>query len=341
METLSGIQRAIEADHSSPEARYAELHKRIEAGDDGERVWADLSKVCLVLGKDEEALEAYGKLSSFGPRSRTHALLVDKGLLEAGSVPKGLETTCVTDDDMEPTFSEGVSDALQFLVRGRVPLVAMAGMVAFGVLLLLGGLLHRLAGIVAVSVIILPIAIAMLGVVTAFSMRILMLSVSGFDDPPDLPDRNEVIAESKNGALVFSVAAVMLLTPGVLLHWLFSITVVSMLVLSTGWALLPLVVTIRRLSDSWRASGPAQWWRVSKNTRGHVPMVLLANLAMFAPAALAMQAALDQPAYLVASFAGLLSVVPLLASMRMLGQILYYERKNLRGVLEVEQASGR
>lgn len=320
---------------ASPEARYAAHHRHIEAGSADEQTWTDMVKVCLELDKGEEAVEAYRHLTSFGIRAHAHALLVDKGLLRLNEDPPDPRAACVTDADLQPTFSEEVAEGFQYLVAGRMPLLAIVGTLVFGGLFLAGGILTSLAGTIAANLVVLPLELAAYALTWAVARRVLVTSCQGYDDPPDIPPNTTVVDEAKRALVDVVIPAAVLLTPVILLRFLTTSASLQVPLLIFSLGLLPLIFSLRQMLPSWREVRPLAVARALTHARPLLPQICAVNALLFAPAALTMHLTLHQPLFLVVAYTGLLSVMPTLIAVRLLGQTFHYHADAMQGVAEV------
>jgi hypothetical protein len=322
---------------AGPEGRYASLNRSIEVGQMDEKSWAEMAMVCVKLGKREEALHAYRNLSSYGPRKLAHTALVDRGWLRKTDLRPDPRDACVTDSDLRPTFLETAVEGFEYLIAGRMPLYAMVGTIAFGLLLVLGGVSAAVFGGIGAGVLVIPVAVALYGGVWAVARRVLVESCRGFDDPPDLPVGRALFAELRVGSRDTVIAAILLFGPAVLIHWLVPIAALQLAVLSLSWGLFPLLLALRRLVPGWCAVKPQLVFRLVA-ARSELLQAAAANLLLFAPAALTMHVTLGQSSFLVVCCLGLLTVMPALVAMRVLGQTLHFHADAVAGLVSVPSA---
>lgn len=81
------VQEVGRVTETSPEVRYAQLHRDLERGMDSERLWAELFEVCLKLGKVGEAAQTLHGIHTPGLGFKLTRMLEEHGVILHGLGP--------------------------------------------------------------------------------------------------------------------------------------------------------------------------------------------------------------------------------------------------------------
>jgi len=143
-----------------PAVRYARLHRAVERGLASDEVWKELAEVCISLGHTDEAVRVLKKMGDSAVRARLESQLARMGLIAAKEITPAtapVHGPVAFDPDRrsqpadplggtagppaQPTLSEHLVDALQFLCHQHMPWVALIGTLAFPMVIGIGGFL--------------------------------------------------------------------------------------------------------------------------------------------------------------------------------------------------------
>jgi len=135
----------------SPQQRYASLHRAIERGLASDEVWNELAGVCDALGNRGEALHCLHRIRDDALRTRAErAVLGGEGrgdgrhtgapaASSAGSRARAHAKQ--RPQERQPSVVDHLVDACQFLCHGQMPALALSAMLAFPLVIGVGGAL--------------------------------------------------------------------------------------------------------------------------------------------------------------------------------------------------------
>ena len=311
----------------SPEMRYASLHRAIEKGIDSDSTYVELVKVCLQLGKHDEARKTFSKVNT--PRERIHLQtlllrhrVIDKPVLSAAEC--GIESI-----QMRRSFRGEVSGATHFLFVDHMPLTTIAMTAAFPLVIGLGGFIsQKLHSPWLANIALIP-ALFALAIVFAVARRILLDSRRGLDDSPSLHGSRDMLLEG-GFALADTVAlGTLFLGPGIVMSQLDVPLPGSLCALALGAFLLPMALMLRVVRCDWQSLVPQVLFTTL--VKGGLPYARTAGTiaALFLPALLAGIATSGSRLYLSLSVIGPLAVAPLFLAARLMGRLIDAEGARL------------
>ncbi len=320
----------------TPQVRYASLNRTIEGGLATDQTWSELTRVCLELGRDDEACSAFQRVRDVAARRRLLVYLHRRGLmlhLDPASLapPPGAKAADEKLETSDDTVADLIADALRYLFVDHMPLAVIVATVIFPVVVGVGGALSSTAG----STLFLPLiamipAVSILGLVGAMGRRILLESAKGLDDPPEIPTFQVLGREALRFVLDGAVLGVVFLAPGFLLGIFGAGAVSAVAGVAFGGLLLPMAMTMRQSHDDWSCLHPPTLFRtVAKSGTRYLGCALFA-IGVFTPALLSVWFTRDSHIYLIVSVVGPLAVAPLFMVSRMMGQVLYLQQREER-----------
>lgn len=334
---------ATPQEESTPELRYASLHRAVERGMASQDVFRELAEICLQLGHFDEAMRVHEGMEPGPLRDHVASRLRRRGLLggapstqSSADAPRGASAR---GPDESTSASEHALDAVHYLAQGSMPVVALSTMLAFPIVVSAGGMLTGgsqwlFAALAA------PPAFCVLGLVGAMARKVHLQSADGESEPPAVPGASELLALGKrffaDHAAVLGVYVVPALTA-----LLLGVPAMSMLpALLLGMFLVPMALLLRQLRGDWGALSPVTIMRGISCARGYSKLAGLFWLA-FAPSAIAFWATLGHTPWMQLAIVGPLAVLPTLGTARVLGTF-FDSRRELLGKLTigVQQPSG-
>lgn len=333
---------ATPQEESTPELRYASLHRAVERGMASQDVFRELAEICLQLGHLDEAVRVHEGMEPGPLRDHVASRLRRRGLLDAAhpapsaaEAPRGASARPSEDS---ASISEHLLDAVHYLAQGSMPAVALSTMLAFPIVVSAGGMLTGgspwlFAALAA------PPAFFLLGLVGAVARKIHLQSADGESEPPAMPGASEIISLGKrffaDHAAVFGVYVV-----PALVALLLGVPAMSMLpALLLGMFLAPMALLLRQHRGDWGALSPVSIVRGISCARGYSKITGLYWLA-WAPAAIAFWATLGHAPWMQLAIVGPLAVLPALGTARVLGTF-FDARRELLGKLAVGGAGPR
>ncbi len=340
----------------SPELRYASLHRSVENGLATERTWAELLDVCLVLGRNEEALRAFDYLRDPSlKRRKAHRLQAAGIRCEALREPPKPRPRASQVHRPQPRAQGGAAplraeaaeifgDSLRYLFLDHLPVTLIVATVTFPLLIGLGGFLSSTAGpsaYFALSFLALVPALSALGMVGALVRRVLLESARGLDDPPAIPTFPELCREALRFGGHVAVLGVALLGPGILGFFIQPLGLVLPLAATAlGLTALPMALLLRELSGNWQSLHPQHVARAIR--RGGLRYFKLCGFSalLLAPAAGALALTIGSEPYMAISVVGPLLVTPLFVIARMFGHLWADLRRTARVPAASNEASG-
>jgi hypothetical protein len=335
--------------------RYASLHRAVERGMASEEVLRELVDICLQLGHTDEAKRVYATMRPGAGRDLATAKLVRRGLLN-GAAPKGKAKRVGhrvghrgprgshaagpaghAGHVEEPTIREHVLDAFQFLFQAHMPIVALVTMLAFplvvgvGGFLTAGGSLWLFAGLAAIP------GLCVLGTVGAMGRTIFLEAADGSGEIPPIPAPAAMVGLARRhlGDTLLVLGA--LVAPSLTLVWFEAPLVSSLPGLVLGMFLTPIALILRMTRGDLGALSPVALIRGIGCCRGYTRIAGAYWLA-FAPAAVAFWLTLGHAIWLQIAIIGPLAVLPTFATMRLLGTFTEVHRDRLGLLLHPARA---
>jgi hypothetical protein len=320
-------------EQQTPHHRYASLHRAIERGMASAEVWRDLAVVCLELGQEEEAARICRQMDDGEIKRSLQTMLGRVGLrVPVRPREEPAAESPVHDRDAPgeaPSLLAHAIDSFEYLLHSHMPLVTLVAILAFPVVVGVGGFLTAGTSALLLPLIALLPGLCVMGMVGGMARTILVASASGEELPPAIPELKKLTADCLRFSLDAVLLPVLLLGPGLLLFFL-NVPFMSMLpVLLAGAITLPMMLALRQLRSDWRALSPTvvmpAMFRCGPRYLGLAGMFW----ALFLPAVLALVCSAGSPAFLQISLAGPLTVAPLFAAARMLGTFVDAHRLDL------------
>lgn len=329
---------------SSPQLRYAALHRAIERGLASDEVWRELAEVCLHLGHRDESARSVQQIENVTLRNAMASRLQRLGLRHetrmhvrghatapaashAGSTGHG-------DDEVLPgRTKEHLSDALQFLLLQHMPLLALATTMSFPLLVGLGGFLTAggsfllLAGIAALP------GLAVLSLVGAMGRRILRSSFEGSNDVPAVGDLGRLLDDAQRFVVDAALVLGSFLAPPIVAMLLGAPLNTSLPGLVVGGLFAPMAWALRNLRGDFTSLSPVLLMRaVAKAPVQYVALALVC-WGLFAPAALTTWLVAARPVWVQIAVIGPLTVLPFFVSSRLLGTWFETRRRRFGALL--------
>lgn len=311
----------------SPELRYASLHRAIEKGIDSDSTYVELVKVCLQLGKQDEARNTFAKVNS--PRERVHLQnlllrhrVIEKPVLTAEEC--GIESIQV-----RRSFRGEIAGAGHFLFVDHMPLTTITMTAAFPLVVGLGGFVsQKLHSPWLANIALLP-ALFALAIVFAVARRVLLDARRGLEDAPSLHGSKDMLLEGGFAMLDTVLLGTLFLGPGIVMTQLDVPLPGSLLALAVGAFLLPMALMLRVVRCDWQSLSLQTLFATI--VKGGLPYVRTAGTiaALFLPALLAGISTSGSRLYLALSVIGPLSVAPLFLAARLMGRLVDAEGERL------------
>ncbi len=311
---------------STPQLRYASLHRTVERGLASDEVLRELVEICLQLGHLDEAVRVHSTMKAGPTRDHVGALLARRGLIH-----RSAEHQVVEDDglgDTEPSIAEHALDAVQFLCQSHMPAVALLTMLSFPLVVGLGGFLTAggspwlFAGLAALP------GLCVLGVVGAMGRQIFLQSADGDEDVPPIPAPAEMVQAAKRYLTDVMIVLGALLAPSLTLLWFNAPMVSSLPGLAIGMFLTPMALILRQVRGDFGALSPVALIRGIGCCNGYI-RVAGTFWTAFAPAAVAFWTTLSHAAWLQIAIVGPLAVLPMFGTARLLGTFADSHRSRL------------
>lgn len=328
----------------SPQQRYASLHRAIERGLASDELWAELATVCESLGNRGEAVHCLHRIHADAMRTR-----VERAVLGFETRPADLHTEAPAASnagsrdrapatrrlqERPPSVADHLVDAVQFLGQGQMPGLALSAMLAFPLVVIVGGVLSAgtspllLAGVAALP------GLCVLAVVAGMAHEILIRGSEGEGDAPGLPGPGQLLAGALRFVTDLGAVASLCLGPAALALVVGAPAWLSLPASAIGALTAPLMFALRQVRGDWRSCSPGFVWRALRRAGRGYPIVAYAASLAFAPAAGVSLLISDQPIWIQIACAGPLLVLPLFATARLLGTWLDSHRKSLGPLLE-------
>jgi hypothetical protein len=340
----------------SPQQRYATLHRAIEQGLDSDDVWFELASVSAQLGHSGEAMRCAARINNADRRVKAERTLLKADgsgssgrSTAAGAKPEAVKQVGRIDPAAAPAASHAgptkgpanaaadgpprvldhLVDAGQYLMHQHMPWLVLTTMLAFPLVVGLGGFLTAGGSPLLLAAIAALPGLSVLIVVAAMGHAILRQSSDGEGDVPNLPEFPKLIRSSRD----FLLDAVMVLTvffAGPIVIGIAGAPAAMMLPgLALGAFFAPLTFAMRQIRRDMRAFSPVFLLRaVRRCGRGYVLIAGAITLA-FLPAALVAITVISYPIWVQIAVIGPLCVLPTFATTRLLGTWLDSHRQSL------------
>jgi hypothetical protein len=338
---------ATPQEDTTPQLRYASLHRAVERGMASDEVFRELAEICLQLGHFDEALRVYEGMQPGSSKDHVASRLVRRGLIArpggrpANRPPKpGRAPHHVVDDDFDlggPSIAEHVVDSVQFLCQAHMPAVALLTMLAFPIIVGLGGFLTAggslwlFAGLATLP------GLCVLGVVGAMGRQIFLQSAEGDEEIPAIPAPSVMLQAAKRHLGDVLIVLGVLIAPSLTLLWFEAPLVSSLPGLAIGMYLTPIALILRQVRGDIGSLSPVALIRGIGCCRGYSKVTAAFWLA-FAPAAGAFWFSLGHAIWLQIAIVGPLAVLPTFATARLLGTFTESHRSRL-GLLLYPQST--
>ena len=349
----------------TPQHRYATLHRALEKGLDSDEVLIELAKVCATLGHRNEAVRCMQRIRNGHARATVQHFLKRKFSAGEGShapaprprpaasarpataarptvTPRGARPSAApaasdagprADGKQQspdaPGVGEHLLDAVQYLLHQHMPWLVLTTMLAFPVLVGVGGFLTAGGSLLLLAAIAALPGISVLAVVAAMGRRILLSSASGEGDVPVLPEFAQLLRDARRfGADALLITATFFSLPIAL----FFASAPLPVVVSTwcvGAFFAPLGFALRQIRGDMRALAPPTLLRAAHRCgKGYIVISMVATLA-FAPAGLVAMTTVGSPIWVQIALVGPLCVLPVFAASRLVGSWIDTRRDQL------------
>ena len=303
----------------TPQQRYASLHRAIEQGLDSDDVWSELASVCHALGHGGEALHCVERIQDAGRRARAERGLFDaagrepRGPTEAPAAssagPDASRPAEAPRGDAPPSAVEHLADACQYLLHQQMPAIVLATMLAFPLVIGVGGFLTAGGSLLLLAAIAALPGLCVLCVVAGMAREILLKSSEGDGDVPELPGFGRLGRSAFGFGLDLAVVIALFGGP---LPAMVALDAPTYAVL--GYALMatllaPMAFTLRQLRGDLRAFSPILLLRALCRAGRGYPLVAVAVVLAFAPAVALSLSIHDRPVWVQIAVIGPLVVL--------------------------------
>ncbi len=326
---------------TSPQQRYANLHRAIERGLDSDEVWRELADVSVSLGHKEEAVQCVQRIRNDTMRLALESRLARLGLMVAAIDP------ATTVHDVAPAASNAgtrpaaaadahrlrdhVVDAFQYLFHQHMPWLVLVTTLAFPLVIGVGGFLTAGDSPLLLAAIATLPGLCVLGIVGAMGRQILLAGADGNGDVPPLPSFGELIADARRFFVDVGLVLGSLVGPSVLAVWLGAPLSSTLPGLCIGAFFAPMAFGLRHLHRTLDALSPVTLVRsLARTGLGYAGLAAVV-VALLTPAAAVAWVSLGHPVWLQIAIVGPLCVLPLFVSARLLGTWLEVHRGVLVG----------
>ncbi len=324
----------------TPQLRYASLHRTIDRGMGSDDVWSELSRACVALGFNDEAVKAYREVETPHMCRSLGVLLARHGLISGSEPPARSSGSshapsssryAAVEDHPEPGFRQLVTDPFQFLFLDHMPLTVIVATLIFPLVVGLGGFLTADSHLVLFSSVALLPGLFVLGIVGALGRRIMVEAGRGLYEPPPVPDFRTLCREAPRFLLDMLVLCLVFLGPGTLTLLLQPDNLrMGLGSLALGMFVMPMGLMLSELSDDRRAFSSLVLLRAIGRGGLQYAKTSLVICLLILPAVLSALATMGSHFYLQISIIGPLIVVPLLVSCRLLGKFFHDQRSELQ-----------
>ena len=333
----------------SPQQRYATLHRSIERGLDSDDIWFELALVSAQLGHPGEAICCAARVINPARRAQAEQALQDyserstavtdqpdndssidqRGSTKARTVSNARSTKANPEADKPPRVVDHLVDAGQYLMHQHMPWLVLSTMLAFPLVIGLGGALTAGASPLLLAAIAALPGLSVLMIVAAMGHEILRNSSAGESDVPSLPELPKLIRDSRNFLLDAALVLALFFAAPIMLSLAGTPTLLMLPGLAIGAFFAPLTFALRQIRGDMRTFSPAFLTRaVRRCGRGYMMIAAAITLA-FVPAALVATAVIAYPVWVQIAIVGPLCVLPTFATARVLGTWLDAHRESL------------
>ncbi|MCB9884202.1 MAG: DUF4013 domain-containing protein [Planctomycetes bacterium] len=238
------------------------------------------------------------------------------------------------DDEALPgKTNEHLSDALQYLLLQRMPLLALVTTLSFPLLVGLGGFLTAggsfllLAGIAALP------GLLVLSLVGAMGRRILRSSFEGSNDVPAIGDLGRLFDDAQRFVVDAAVVLGSFIAPPVLALLLGAPLSTSLPGLVVGGLFAPMAWALRNLRGDFQSLSPVLLMRAVARQPVQYLALAMVCWGLFGPAALTTWLVLDRPIWVQIAMVGPLTVLPFFVASRLLGTWFETRRRHFGALL--------
>ena len=331
---------ATPQEETTPELRYASLHRTVERGMASQDVFRELAEICLQLGHLDEAVRIYEGMEPSSLRDHIASRLKRRGLIaHSPATSPAPRSATARGPEAGPRVGEHVLDAVQYMAQGAMPAVALSTMLAFPLVVSAGGMVTGgspwlFAALAA------PLTLGVLGLVGAMSRLVYLRSSEGESEPPALPAAPELLKLGKRHLGDHLAVFGAYVAPAVI-ALMFGVPAMSMLpALLLGMFLAPMALVLRQHRGDVASLSPVTIVRGISCSRGYARVAGLFWLA-FAPAAIAFWATLGHAPWIQLSVVGPLAVLPAFGSARVLGTFVDVHRERVGKLLDLAATPAR
>lgn len=337
----------------TPHQRYAALHRAIERGLTSDAIWKELSEVSYQLGHVDEAARCVSRVQSDRLRlaleSRLARLTTDRAgsrparapaASDAGSASAGPRPVRASHIISEAEEEDGVRghvvDAVQFLLHQHMPWLCLLTMLAFPLVIGLGGFLTSGTSAVALAAISALPGICVCAVIFAMGRRILLDGSQGVVDAPPFPEVRQLAAEALRFARDLMVVGLAIALPLGAAVWLelswIGLIPLALLAMAAG----PMAFCMRALRGDSAALSPLRNLRAVCRGGGTYVAVAAICWTMLLPFAAVVWYVSGQPVWLQIAAAGPTAVLPVFLAMRLLGTWIDANRQAVGELLGID-----
>ena len=315
-------------------------------------VWRELAEVSHALGHTNEAVRCVERL---GDEPSRHALLakLKKQRSGPGHAPDGsTEAPAASDAGAdrrakapanrvtpsqseawveEPPLRDHLADAVQFLGTQHMPWVTLVTMLAFPLVIGLGGFLTAGASPLYLTAISALPGLYAVAIVASMARTILLDSSQGSIDPPGIPDMRTTLAYTGRW-IGFGLAVLAALAAPVAGAWWFGADTTALVVAAVAAATLaPMAFSLSQLDGLRAALSPGRLIvNVYRGGLSYLGLAAVAWAAFAVPTAVAIYV-IGQPAWVQISAIGPTAVLPAFFVARLLGTWLDTRHLRLAG----------
>ena len=308
----------------SPLQSYRRLHRLISTGRGSDAVWSKLTRTCLTLGKDREALDC---LASVRSKAVQHALrreLAQHGLIDPGSPDShpGAGARC------RFSAADLLHDATTFVFAGHVRTAMLATILGFTLSLLVGRSVTAVGDDVGLRILALVPVLAAACLAGVLWRHAVLLGILGLGDDGAFPGGLELLRQVLHMITDALAIGAVLLTPAVALavhvgDW------AALLWFAVATTFLPMTAALRLCGRPWRSLSTRRLVLTLRMAGSEYLAITGIALVLLMPAFAVFTLTLGKPAYQVLSVTGLFAVVPCLLLARMLGAVLRRARPRI------------
>lgn len=334
----------------SPQQRYATLHRLMEQGIVSDDMWDELASISYQLGHHKEAIRCIARICNANQRAEAERNLLEPrnnkttrnddltGSTNPDETPKAKDADWAkhsqTGADNAPGVIDHLVDAGQYLLHQHMPWLVLTTMLAFPLLVGVGGILTTAGAPLLLTAIATLPGIAVLVVVAAMGHEILRSSSDGNGDVPEIPNAYLLMVEARDflvdGGLVCIVFFGIPATLGIAGASL--TTILPTIVIGLFFA--PLTFAMRQLRRDLRPFSPIFMIRaIRRSGRGYGWIALVIALAV-TPAGVVATTVIQYPIHAQIAIIGPLCVMPTFAISRLLGTWIDTNRASLSDLMQ-------